>query len=66
MDESVIEYFNCPLGKAKLKLVGNSLVCTRCNVIFPVVNDIPSLIIEEAKLPEGITSISGLDCQKKD
>ncbi len=66
MDSSLIDYLYCPLSKAKLRYEGNSLLCSRCGVEFRIENDIPLLIIENAKLPEGVVSIAGLECQKKD
>lgn len=54
----------CPLGKADLILGKDNILCSRCGVIFPVRNGIPVLLIDEAVLPEGIKSISELECMK--
>ena len=64
MDESVLKYIRCPLGKAKLNYTGGYLECSDCGVKFSVNDNIPSLIIEEAMLPEGVSSICELNCQK--
>jgi len=64
MDESVLKYICCPLGKAKLHYSGEFLECSNCGVKFSVTDNIPSLIIEEAVLPEGVSSINELNCQK--
>ena len=55
----------CPLGKAPLKLENNSFVCTKCNVIYPIIDEIPYLMIEDAILPEGADTIADLICQKE-
>jgi len=40
----------CPRCKGALRAAdsGNRLVCARCRVAFPVVDDIPVMILEEA------------------
>ncbi|HEY3249870.1 MAG TPA: Trm112 family protein [Ignavibacteria bacterium] len=62
----------CPLGKKELKLVrGDSfgkedfLVCTNCGVKYLIVEEIPFLLIDDAILPEGISSPDELKCMKK-
>jgi uncharacterized protein YbaR (Trm112 family) len=65
IDARLLEILCCPLGKASLKLENDFLVCTKCNVIYPIIEGIPSLLIEDAILPAGIKSIPELICQKK-
>ena len=65
MDERVLEFICCPLGKAQLKYNDEFLECIKCHVKFPVKDGIPSLIIEEGILPDGVSSISELNCQKQ-
>ncbi len=60
-----LQFICCPLGKAELKYQNNKLICSKCGVIFPFVDDIPLLIIESAELPQGIHTISDLKCQKE-
>ena len=64
-EQEFIDVICCPLGKAPLNYENNSLVCTKCGLIYPIIDEIPALLIDEAKLPEGITSISDLKCQKE-
>ncbi len=54
----------CPLGKAPLRLEGDSLVCTRCGARYAIRDDIPNMLIEEAELPPGVASIDDLACAK--
>jgi hypothetical protein len=65
MDETILEFICCPLGKAPLKYNDEFLECTKCGVRFPIKDNIPSLIIEEGILPEGVNSVSELSCQKQ-
>ena len=65
IDRDVLEMLRCPLGKSRLKQENNTLVCIKCNVKFTITDDIPNLIIDEAILPAGVSSISELECQKE-
>lgn len=65
MEESVLKYICCPLGKEELNYSDGFLECTKCGVKFSIVDNIPSLIIEEAILPDGVVSIAELNCQKQ-
>lgn len=61
----LLEMLVCPLGKAELRLEGDSLICTRCGPAFKIEDGIPIMLIEEATLPGGIGSIHDLPCQKE-
>jgi uncharacterized protein YbaR (Trm112 family) len=65
INPELLEILCCPLGKAELKIEGETLICTKCGVIFPVRDNIPVLLIDEAKLPEGVNDISELKCRKE-
>ena len=54
----------CPMGKAPLRLEGQTLVCTRCGPRFAIQDDIPNMLIEEAGLPAGCASLADLPCVK--
>lgn len=56
----------CPLGKAKVRLEGDTLVCTRCGLRYPIRNGIPVMLVDEAELPPGCQSIEDLPCYTKD
>jgi uncharacterized protein YbaR (Trm112 family) len=63
IDPKVLETICCPLGKKELKAEDeNTLVCTKCRTKFPIIDGIPVLLLDQAKLPEGVTSISELKC----
>ena len=55
----------CPMAHAELKLEDGSLVCTRCGPRFPIEDGIPIMLIDEAKLPPGVTRIEELPCWRE-
>jgi uncharacterized protein YbaR (Trm112 family) len=61
-NENLIALLVCPLGKAKLRREGDSLVCTRCGPRFFIKDDIPDMLIENAQLPPGCGSLANLEC----
>jgi uncharacterized protein YbaR (Trm112 family) len=64
VNEEMLKYLVCPLGKAPLRLEGEHLVCTRCGPRFAIRDEIPNMLIEEAELPKGCPSLSELECIK--
>ena len=64
-EERLMEILRCPLGKSKLRREKDFLVCERCGLKFPVREGIPVMLIHKATLPEGVTSIDELPCQKE-
>lgn len=65
INKELLKILRCPLGKAELRIEGETLVCSKCGLIFPVRGKIPVLLIDEARLPEGVKDISELKCQKE-
>ncbi len=53
LNEKVLEIIACPICKNDLKLIekdNNSfLKCNNCNILYPIVDNIPILLKEEAK-----------------
>lgn len=64
VSEDLLKILVCPIGKAELRLEGDKLVCTSCGVKYHIEDDIPIMLIEEAELPEGVTSADQLQCGK--
>jgi uncharacterized protein len=64
ISEDLLKILVCPVGKAELRHEDDKLICTRCGVKYRIEDDIPIMLVEEAELPEGITSIDELDCMK--
>src|SRR5262245_38466234 len=63
----LLEILRCPMdpSNTKLEVQDNNLVCTHCRVVFPSRDGFPALLIEEAQLPPGCTTIEQLPCQRK-
>jgi uncharacterized protein YbaR (Trm112 family) len=65
MRDDLLEILRCPLGKSELELQGDVLVCKRCGPKFPIKDGIPVMLIDEAELPDGCSSIDDLPCMKE-
>ena len=50
----LLEILACPACKAKveLKAEGNALKCVECKRVYPILDDIPVMLIEEATIEE--------------
>jgi uncharacterized protein YbaR (Trm112 family) len=64
LSEDLLKLLVCPMGKAPLTRDGNSLVCGECGTRFAINDDIPNMLIEEAELPPGCSSLADLNCVK--
>ncbi|MBI4606871.1 MAG: Trm112 family protein [Planctomycetes bacterium] len=60
--QDLLEILVCPLGKAPLRLEGSALVCTRCGLTYAIEDGIPNMLIDEARLPAGVTDLKQLAC----
>lgn len=51
LDPKVLELLACPVCKVHVQLLqdGSGLLCEKCRRIYPVIDDIPVMIAEEAK-----------------
>ena len=63
--EELLALLVCPVGRAPLRLEGESLVCTRCGARYAIRDGIPNMLVEEATLPEGCATIDDLVCSKE-
>jgi uncharacterized protein YbaR (Trm112 family) len=52
IDKELLEILACPLCKTEVRLEGEKIVCTRCGRRYPIKEDIPIMLVEEAELPE--------------
>ncbi|WKZ19309.1 MAG: Trm112 family protein [Candidatus Jettenia sp. CY-1] len=48
----LLDILACPLCKTDVRLEGDRIVCTNCGRRYPVREDIPVMLIDEAELPE--------------
>ncbi|HHS48389.1 MAG TPA: Trm112 family protein [Desulfurella acetivorans] len=49
LDKKILDFIVCPQCKGDLKLEGEFLICQNCHLKYPIKNDIPVLLIEEAQ-----------------
>ena len=64
----MLDVLRCPMDpkrEAKLALDDTRLVCSRCRLQFRIREGFPSLLVEEATLPDGCPSPNQLPCQRK-
>ncbi len=61
----LLDLLRCPLdpGQTRLEEAGDLLLCQRCRLKFAVKEGIPSMLVEEAELPEGCATLADLPCQ---
>jgi uncharacterized protein YbaR (Trm112 family) len=55
LDQTLLDILACPSCHAALRVdeAAEELVCTGCGLAYPVRDDIPVLLIDEARKPEG-------------
>ncbi len=53
IDKELLDILACPLCKADVKLEADKIVCVKCGRRYPIKDDIPIMLIDEAELPEG-------------
>ena len=51
LDPALLEIIVCPACRSDLSLEGTELVCTGCGLAYPVRDDIPVLLVDEARKP---------------
>jgi uncharacterized protein YbaR (Trm112 family) len=52
ISKELLEILACPLCKEEVKLTadGNGLKCVKCHRVYPIRDDIPIMLIDEAKI----------------
>jgi len=51
IDKELLDILACPACKADVKLEGDRIVCTKCGRRYPIKDDIPIMLIDEAEMP---------------
>ena len=65
--QQLLDILRCPLDPghtARLDDEADGLVCQRCRLRFPIKEGIPCMLVEEAELPAGSSSLQALPCQQ--
>ena len=54
ISQDLIEIMICPAckGKVELKADGSAIKCVACRRVYPIRNDIPSMLVEEATIED--------------
>jgi uncharacterized protein len=52
LDPKLMEIIVCPADHGPLQPVDDELVCQSCGLAYPVRDDIPVLLVDEARRPE--------------
>lgn len=55
LSQELLEILACPLCKVKVELTadGSGLKCPECRRVYPVRDDIPVMLIDEAQIEDG-------------
>lgn len=55
LSQDLLEILACPLCKARVELKpdGSGLKCVECHRVYPVRDDIPVMLIDEATIEDG-------------
>ena len=54
ISKELLDILACPLCKEEVRLTGESdgLKCVKCHRVYPIRDDIPIMLIDEAKIEE--------------
>ena len=51
IDKELLDILACPACKADVRLEAEKIVCVKCGRRYPIKDDIPIMLIDEAELP---------------
>jgi uncharacterized protein len=63
IDPDLLSILRCPLTRSTLHQEGEYLVAEVGGLRYPIRDGIPVMLVEEAKLPEGVESLDALKQQ---
>lgn len=66
IDEKILDVLVCPACKTKVVLVGDRLVCQKpsCGLRYPVRDNIPIMLIQEAEKPPEARPVPGQETRR--
>ena len=51
ISKELLDILACPLCKTDVRLENDRIVCTQCGRRYPIKDEIPVMLIDEAELP---------------
>ncbi|MBI5309119.1 MAG: Trm112 family protein [Planctomycetes bacterium] len=51
ISKDLLEILACPLCKTDVRMEEDRIVCAKCGRRYPIRDDIPVMLVEEAELP---------------
>lgn len=65
ISKELLDILRCPLDPTRsLEEEADGLVCQRCRLKYPIKNGLPCMLVEDAILPTGASSLQALPCQQ--
>ena len=64
--DALLDILRCPLTKSRLRREGDELVAEVGGLRYPTRQGIPQMLIEEARLPEGVSSLDDLKARLRE
>ena len=56
MDSELLRILRCPACRGELAAPANDeIACRSCGLVYPVRNEVPVLLVDEARRPDGPT-----------
>ena len=52
ISKDLLEILVCPLCKAPVELKNDGLKCVQCKRVYPIRDDIPVMLVDEARIEE--------------
>ncbi len=61
LSQDLLNILACPKCKGELRIEENQtgLICDACHLRYPIVDDIPNMLIDEAERLDGTSDASG-------
>ena len=63
IDPGLLDILRCPLTRSRLRQEGDFLVAEVGGLSYPVREGLPVMLVEEAKLPAGVSTLADLKSQ---
>lgn len=60
LNDRLLQMLRCPLTHSPVRREGDWLIAEKGGLAYPIRDGIPVMLVEEAKLPEGVASLEEL------